>query len=99
MDMSLGELWELVIDREAWHAAFRGVAKSQIGLSDWTERRAHRPQGRVAYGQTNTGEGMQPHPSADNWIKSLLRAPCPPEQDPVFPPSLVSLIKEPTEAS
>ena len=33
-DMGLGGLWELVIGREAWHAAFHGVAKSQTRLSD-----------------------------------------------------------------
>ena len=37
MDMSLSELQELVMDREAWCAAIHGVAKSQIGLSDSTE--------------------------------------------------------------
>ena len=39
MDVSLNELWEMVMDREAWRAAIHGVAKSRTQLSNWTELR------------------------------------------------------------
>ena len=44
MDMSLNKLRELVMDREAWHAAIHDVPKNQTGLSDWTELN-HNPKG------------------------------------------------------
>ena len=37
MDIGLGRLWQLVMDREAWHAEVHGVTKSRTRLSDWTE--------------------------------------------------------------
>ena len=39
LDMSLSKLWEMVKDREVWHAAVHGVAKNQTWLSDWTTTR------------------------------------------------------------
>ena len=46
IDMNLSRVRELVMDREAWHAAVHGVAKSGTGLSNWTKFKIrHRHQG------------------------------------------------------
>ena len=41
IDMALGELWELVMEREAWYAVVHGVTKNRTWLSNWTELNAH----------------------------------------------------------
>ena len=55
-ELSLSKLWEIVKDREAWHAVVHGVAKSQTRLSDWTE--------------LNIPVGLSTHLLKDVWIVS-----------------------------
>ena len=50
MDMNLGELWELVMDSEAWRAAIHGVSKSRTRLSKWTELKPSFQLGHVLWG-------------------------------------------------
>ena len=49
MDMSLSKLWDLVRDRDTWHAAVHGVAKGQTSLSDWTEHSSNRDLRQCIY--------------------------------------------------
>ena len=62
IDMSLSELWEMVMDREAWRTAVHRVAKSQTWLSDWTELRVLAARHRITL-------GIGTHPSSA-WIVS-----------------------------
>ena len=66
MDLSLSKLWELVMDREAWHAAVHGIAKSQTRFTCWTQ--PHKENLRRGVKRPVT-RGTPDHPL---WIKEKL---------------------------
>ena len=67
MDMSLSNLWELVMDREAWLAVVHEVIKNWTGLSDWTD--LHNVKGRQH--QEQTLSGLNPEDLYSSWLFSL----------------------------
>ena len=68
MDVSLSELQEMVMDREAWRVAIHGVTKSRIWLSDWTELRQHIKKQRHYFVNKVLSSQSYSFPSGHVWM-------------------------------
>ena len=77
VDVSLSELWELVMDREAWCASFHGVTKNQTRLSDWTELNKYygkKGKGKVGGAGISISNGVLRRTSLRRWdLLSVLK--------------------------
>ena len=79
MDMSLSEIRELVMDREAWHAAIHGVTKSQTWLSNWTEHSEkwkELPQVHLAIQGQSQMRNCTPPSHSTSLLFSYVASPC-----------------------